>query len=117
MAVDMDEERPDDTGQLDTDRLMDALGRLRRNVEACYQDHLRQNPQASGTVRVLITVTERGNRGEIDSAQVAVDDVDDGGEVGACIARELETGRVGRLPPPEDGDAQITIPYHFSPGG
>lgn len=113
----MQAEAPDDTGDLDTDRLMQALNRLRNNVEACYQDHLRQNPEARGTVRIMITVSERGGRGEISSAEVATDEVDGGQSVGNCIARELETGRTGRLPPPEDGDARITIPYHFSPGG
>lgn len=117
VEVEMREERPDDTGDLDTDRLMQALSRLRNNVEACYQDHLRQNPQARGTVRILITIRERAGRGEIGSAEVAVDEVGTGNSVGNCIARQLETGRIGRLPAPEGGTARITIPYHFSPGG
>ena len=117
VEVDMREEEPDATGDLDTDRLMRALRRVRNNVEACYQDHLRQNPQARGSVRILITITKRGSRGVISSAEVAADNVDSGGSVGSCIAHQLESGRIGRLPPPEDGDARITIPYHFSPGG
>lgn len=111
----MEEQEPDDAGSLDTERLMRGLNRLRNNIEGCYQDYLRRNPQASGTVRILITIRDRGGRGDISEAEVAVDEV--GGGVGECIATQLRTGRVGRLPPPEDGDARITIPYHFSPGG
>lgn len=119
VEANVEQQQPDDTGELDTNELMRALRRLNNNVEACYQNYLRQNPQASGTVRIQIIVTEaaRGNRGEIASADVVADDVDSGTEVGDCIARELETGRIGRLSPPEHGDANITIPYHFSPGG
>lgn len=101
-------------GTLDTQALMRALGQLRNNIEACYRDYLRTNPQARGSVRVLITVTARGSRGVIDRADVAADEVS-GGRVGQCISNQLTRGRV-RLPAPEDGDVQVTVPYHFSPG-
>ena len=115
--VDMGMDTPDDMvgGTLDTQALLRALRQLSNNVEACYRDYLRTNPSASGTVRVLITITARGSRGVIQSADVAVDEVANG-RVGQCIARELQSGRV-RLPAPDDGDVQITVPYHFSPGG
>ena len=111
----MEEQAPDYSGDLDTDVLMRALRRLSNNIQMCYQNYLRQNPRAGGSVRVMITIRDRGGRGDISAAEVAVDEV--GGGVGACIARELRTGRIGRIPAPEDGDARITIPYHFSPGG
>lgn len=104
---------PEDTGELDQDALNRGLRRLQNNIEACYQNYLRQNPRARGTVRVMITVTARGSRGDISAADIVADEV--GGGVGECISNELTRGRV-RLPAPEDGDARITIPYHFSPG-
>lgn len=102
------------TDNLDTDALMNGLRRLNNAIEGCYQRYLTQNPRASGAVRVMLTITEAGGRGQISSADIVEDTV--GGDVGQCISRELTRGRV-RLPPPEGGDAMIAIPYHFSPGG
>ncbi len=111
---DMREDQPEDTGELDPDALMRGLGRIRRNIEGCYERYLRQNPSASGSVRIMITVTSRGGRGAISSAEVASDSV--GGDVAQCIAREISNANV-RLPAPEGGDVHATLPYHFSPGG
>ncbi len=117
VPVQMGVDTPDDMvgGTLDTAALTRALRQLQNNIEACYRDYLRTNPNASGTVRVLIMISAQGSRGVIRSADVALDEVA-GGRVGQCIANQLRAGRV-RLPPPEDGDVQITIPFHFSPGG
>ncbi len=111
---DMREDQPENTGELDADELMRGLARIRRNIEGCYERYLRQNPSASGSVRIMITVTAQGRRGSISSTEVVNDSV--GGDVGQCIAREISNANV-RLPAPEGGDVHATLPYHFSPGG
>lgn len=116
VPVQMGVDEPEDMigGTLDTAAVQRGLRQLQSAIQACYRDYLRTNPSASGTVRVLITITARGNRGVISSADVAGDEV--GGRVGQCVANQLRAGRA-RLPAPEDGDVQITVPFHFSPGG
>lgn len=116
--VDLGISQPDDVvgGSLDTAALNRSLRQLSSNIEACYRDYLRTNQTASGTVRVLISITARGSRGVVQSATVALDEVSPNNRVGQCVANQLQSGRV-RLPPPEEGDVQVTVPFHFAPGG
>lgn len=109
--------QPDDVvgGTLNAGELNRALRQLSSSIEACYRDYLRTNQTASGTVRVLITITARGSRGVVQDATVALDEVSPNNRVGQCVANQLRSGRV-RLPAPEDGDVQVTVPFHFAPG-
>lgn len=111
----MDTSPPEDlTDNLDTEALIRGLRQLESAIEGCYQQYLAQDNTAAGSVRIMLTITERGGRGHISNADVVENTV--GGDVGRCISRQMERGRM-RIPPPEGGDAMIAIPYHFSPGG
>lgn len=105
-----------DGDDLDTGALTTALNQIRPNIESCYQNHLREHRDAAGTVRVFITVSERSSRGVITDTEVLNDEVAADDSVGACISRVLETSVVPALPAPDGESANVTIPYHFSPG-
>lgn len=93
----------DDESSLDPDRFRRAFGRIRNNIEACYENPLRQNPSLSGRARIELTIGQRGSRGEIEDTE-ALSGLDDEMNVAECIAREYQRGRIGRIPPPPSED-------------
>ncbi|RAL24994.1 hypothetical protein DL240_01930 [Lujinxingia litoralis] len=105
---------PDDAvgGNFDQNAVSRALRRIQRNIQDCYERELRRNNSASGTVRVVVTISAAGSRGRVSDTQVAVDEV--GGGVGQCVAGEIQ--RRLRVPSPDGGDAMFTLPFVFSPG-
>ncbi len=96
-----------------------ALRRLHNNVGACYEDRAGQQTELEGEAHVTVTVVDvesRGNRGEIEDVVPTGDrQLSDG--VAQCIAREINDGRVGRLPPPvaedENAEAVVKVTYDF----
>lgn len=106
---------PDDAigGSLDQAAVSRALRQIQRNIQDCYERELRRNNSAQGTVRVVVTVSAAGSRGQVSDAKVAADGV--GGGVGQCVAQEIQ--RRLRVPAPDGGDSMFTLPFVFAPGG
>jgi hypothetical protein len=88
-----------------------ALDARSGEIKSCYDEALKSNKTAAGTVKVKFTI--KGETGKIANPQVETDGTTAPPELQTCVSHMLEGFQ---LEPPDDNDGIATYTWEFTVG-
>lgn len=93
-------------GTMNENAVNTTIRRGKAAITSCYQRALKRSPQLSGKLSIRISINAMGR---VTRVEIEADSIGDS-QVATCIKTYVQGWR---FPPPEDGPAEIVVPFVF----